>query len=169
MYSEMLKIIGSIPSLAHMLSSVLILWRSRSYNSSVFFNSLILEAHKIAFPKRTELALCQRYFEVWGGDTTTLALPYTGVFYNTASAALFVGTKVTMRTTPTVALSANSDWILTTGNANSVVTAISTDQGGKDSIRVLLTGTGTPYTANTSAALSANTTSNARFSLSAEL
>ncbi len=120
-------------------------------------------------PYGTELALCQRYFEVWGGDTTTLALPYTGVFYNTASAALFVGTKVTMRTTPTVALSANSDWILTTGNANSVVTAISTDQGGKDSIRVLLTGTGTPYTANTSAALSANTTSNARFSLSAEL
>jgi hypothetical protein len=117
----------------------------------------------------TELQLCQRYFQIWGGDTTTLALPFSGVFYTTSAALLLVGTKVTMQTTPTVALSSNSHWVLTSGNASSVVSAISTDSGGKDSIRVLLTGTGTPYTVNTGAVLSANTTASARFSLSSEL
>jgi hypothetical protein len=116
----------------------------------------------------TQLAMCQRYFQNWGGTTLYDTVCF-GVCINAASAELILSLPINMRTAPTSSYSAVTDWQFVSGGAAAITSAISTDLATTKNIRVNSTGTTSPYTAGFAIYMRAAGTTSARYNLSAEL
>jgi hypothetical protein len=79
-------------------------------------------------PYGTELALCQRYFYIVGG--TSGERFGCGPAYSATGAVIIGGTHpMQMRTTPTLSLSAFSDWSISSGTAGYTVTSVNSTTG----------------------------------------
>ena len=120
----------------------------------------------------TTLRKCQRYFQKVGPTFTASTKTFSVcTAYSTSSAAGAIPLPVTMRTEPTVTISAASDFYLTTDVNNagtSVAWEVDFADSGTPHITAFVTGTGTPYTITESMRLrSAN--ANTELTLSAEL
>jgi hypothetical protein len=100
-------------------------------------------------PYSTELALCRRYLPGVTAETGDVA---TGVTTSTSAAVVVFQFDVEPRTAPT-GITSTGTASLTTGTAASAVTALTFSSAGKKSCRLAVTGTGTPYTANSGAIL----------------
>jgi hypothetical protein len=117
-------------------------------------------------PYTTELQLCQRYYQQWGGNTGNERLA-TGFNYSTTQMRIDIPLVVTMRTTPTLTVSAASDWAVE-GPIVQTCTSINLDQA---SPRIASTNFNvvSGLTSGQGGHIMANGTTNARFNLSAEL
>jgi hypothetical protein len=118
-------------------------------------------------PFGTELALCQRYYQQWGGNSINERLA-VGFNYSTTQCRVAVPLVVTMRTTPTLTVSAAGDWAVEATGAAPACTTIVLDQA---SPRIAATNfnVASGLTAGQGAQIMGNGTANARFNLSAEL
>jgi hypothetical protein len=96
-----------------------------------------------------ELSLCRRFLPGITGDTGDVAV---GVATSTSAGVVDFTYSVEPRIAPT-GVSSSGTASLTTGSASSAVTAIAFSTSGKKSCRLSITGTGTPYTANTAVIL----------------
>ena len=120
-------------------------------NNYIALTLLQLEAGPVATPFEfrpysVELALCQRYLPAivsGGGDIA-------GGFATSTSAGIAsYAFKVTPRVAPTgITVTGVGDFSVATQAASSVTTAVSFANAGLDAARLTVTGTGTPYTAN---------------------
>jgi hypothetical protein len=113
-----------------------------------------------------ELILCQRYYQQWGGNTGNERLA-TGFNYSTTQMRIDIPLVVTMRTTPTLTVSAASDWAVE-GPIVQTCTSINLDQA---SPRIASTNFNvvSGLTSGQGGHIMANGTTNARFNLSAEI
>ena len=115
----------------------------------------------------TELALCQRYCQVYG--RTNAACMMVGQCYTTSQAYSGYQFIAPMRAAPTLSYSALSDWAVNTAGAGpSILTAWSIVNATTQNMEPIFTGTGTNLVAGNATALQAQT-ANATFTLSAEL
>jgi hypothetical protein len=90
-------------------------------------------------PYGTELALCQRYFQMWDGSGP-VCMAY-GNAANTNLVAIFP-LKVTMRTAPT-GITVSSAGAFTIGGVVGTTTAIAFSAGNKDTVTMVVTNSGT--------------------------
>jgi hypothetical protein len=130
------------------------------------------EAGSVATPFQTatgtiqsELAACQRYYQTFGGTTST---PYQylalGRATTTTNGVMWFPTKQTMRISPTPTFDSAANFALSGGT----ITSFAADQIGPDFIQFNITCTG--LTAGDSLALYANNqTNNRQIQLNAEL
>jgi hypothetical protein len=115
----------------------------------------------------TELALCQRYYQQWGGNSGNERLA-TGFNYGSAQMRATIPLVVTMRTAPTLTYSAVGDWAVEAATGTYTCTIIALDQA---STKIAATNfnVSSGLTVGQGSQIMANATSNARFNLSAEL
>jgi len=139
-------------------------------NATLYITGVQLETGTVATtfeyrPYGTELALCQRYFQTWGG-TSIYETTAVGVITGSTTAELVLQ-YLTMRTAPTGSVSAASDWNTSDGSGGGTCSAITFDLSALRSIRV--NATSPTVTVGRGAYLRAAATANARLTLSAEL
>jgi len=141
-------------------------------NGATFFiTGVQLEVGTIATPFErilysTELALCQRYYQTWGGTGSYEHL-CVGFTTSTVTGEFCLPYLVTMRSAPVLSLSSAAHWNVTDSSAAVNCSGITIDQTGLNSTRVVPTFSG--LTANRPAMIRATATTAARFNLSAEL
>ena len=118
-------------------------------------------------PYGTELQLCQRYYQQWGGNSGNERLA-VGFMYATTQCRVDIPLVVTMRSTPTLTVSAAADWAIEGNFGAAACNSISLDQ---PSPRVCAANfnTATVITSGMGVHIMANGTGNARFNLSSEL
>jgi hypothetical protein len=115
-----------------------------------------------------ELALCQRYYQYWGG-TTTYARVAPGFTVNSTSAeAEITAFPVQMRTAPSLGYSSVGHWTVGLYNSSVTCTGISIGQSTPTNCALALTVSG-GLTANWPFVMNANNTTDARLTFSAEL
>jgi hypothetical protein len=114
-----------------------------------------------------EFDLCRRYYQQWGGDPVFERI---GNGYNalTTQCRVDVPLSITMRSAPTLSVSAASDWAVEHGLSITACTSISLDQ---PSARVASTNfnVASGLTVGQGSHAIANNSANARFRLSSEL
>jgi hypothetical protein len=115
-----------------------------------------------------ELALCQRYYQTWGG-TTNFDTVCVGVCSGTAFTEMVLNMPINMRTAPTASYSAVTDWNAVSGGANPTLSSLSIDLANTKTVRVNTQGTTSPYTVGYAVYMRAANTTSARFNLSADL
>ena len=121
-----------------------------------------------------ELAACQRYFQSYGGDGTSEAVPGFGNSFSTTAHFFVLNYIQKMRTKPTLSVSAVGDWnAVRLGSAAVVCTGIAltnTNELGTNAATLsLTTAVSASLGSDRPIALLANSTANARLNLSAEL
>jgi len=120
-------------------------------------------------PYGTELQLCQRYFEIWGGDEANEFFA-TGFSPSTSNALCMLPFKTTKRASPSITSSTVSDFcVFNNGNAAQTLTSLSFNQISKNSCRTNGGVSGTPLSQAQGNILGANNTTNARIYISSEL
>ena len=120
-------------------------------------------------PYGTELQLCQRYFEIWGGDEANEFFA-TGYSPSTSNALCMLPFKTTKRASPTITSSTVSDFcVFNNGNASQTLTSLAFAQISKNSCRTNGSVSGTPLSQAQGNILGANNTTNARIYISSEL
>ena len=115
-------------------------------------------------PLGTELALCQRYFVSFGGNSAYEKFG-TGMAYSTTSAIVSVNLPVQMRSNPTVLSAATLGMYTTGASINTATVAIDASSTLTPALGVTSTG----LTAGQGAILLANNSTSARVQYSAEL
>ena len=115
-------------------------------------------------PYGTELALCQRYFVSFGGNSAYEKFG-TGMAYSTTSAIVSVNLPVQMRSNPTVLSAATLGMYTTGASINTATVAIDASSTLTPALGVTSTG----LTAGQGAILLANNSTSARVQYSAEL
>ena len=115
----------------------------------------------------TELALCQRYFQTWGGNTGNERL-VVGFCQSTTQVRADIPLVVSMRTDPTLTVSSASNWTVEGANPSVACTSISLDQPSTK-IGATNFNVASGLTAGQAVHIIANSTTSARFNLSAEL
>jgi hypothetical protein len=132
-----------------------------------------VEAGSVATPFTTasgsiggELALCQRYFQILGGDNVFEYFAI-GSSTNTTDAAGVIPLKQTMRTTPTLTFTTASLFKVVEGVTANTCTVVQGDIVTKNTANVQFTTTG--LTANRANRMQANNSLSATISFSAEL
>jgi len=131
-----------------------------------------LEAGSVATPFEhrmygQELALCQRYYRTWGGNSSHERLA-VGFCFSTTQARLDIPLSPNMRTTPTLTISSASDWYVEGSTGAAVGTAVTLDQASPR-IAAVNFNVASGLTAGQGMHIVANSTLAARFNLSAEL
>jgi hypothetical protein len=117
-----------------------------------------------------ELANCQRYgIQLGTGEQTQQVLLPSGQGQSTTAINFAYSYAVPMRTQPTLSYSALSDLFFDDGTAGGAPSALSIVTAKSSSIIVTITSTVTGTAASRSVILRANSTTNARLFLSAEL
>jgi hypothetical protein len=120
-------------------------------------------------PPALELALAQRYYQQLGGRLST-EVAATGWSLSTTSAVFVLPLKATMRATPTVSMSATTDWLAGSASVSATIASFTYGYSSPDVVEIDATPTGTPaWTANASLVLRANSTNNARIKFDAEI
>ena len=114
----------------------------------------------------TELALCQRYFQTWGGSTSEDRLPFLGIGYNSTTLEGVFTFQQPMRSAPT--LSTTSTFAFNDVASNNAVTSFILDQVGLASSRLRSAGGSSGLTQFRPYIL-VTTNSSSRFQLNAEL
>ena len=113
-----------------------------------------------------ELALCQRYFQSWGGSSNYERVA-PGFFASTTVCYGYITLQQVMRTTPTMGSSTGSDFAAYDGVTVFPASAITLDAPAPVSVNVYVTVSGA--TAFRSGQIIANNTTNMRLTFSAEL
>ena len=119
-------------------------------------------------PYGTELALCQRYYQTWGGVNNFECVGAVGACTGNIYTEMILATNINMRTTPTATYSALSDWFVSTPSSTAI-TSFTTDLQTTKVVRLNFTLTSATLTNGNACYLRANNTTNARYNLSAEL
>lgn len=116
-----------------------------------------------------ELALCQRYFQSFGGDAASQGI-MAGFANTTNATSMILEYAQAMRTIPTLAVSDASNFNIVYQNTSAAATSILYTTNGAGTKKATTTNgiTGTPLTAGEGVYMRANTT-NARLTLSAEM
>ena len=142
-------------------------------NGATFYiTGVQLEAGSVASPFERrdygrELIMCQRYYQQWGGNTNFERIGNAYCHSSTQARADIV-LVVTMRSTPTLTVSANNHWAVEIAGSAPVCNNITLDQA---SPRIASTNldVASGLTAGQGCHIRAENTSSARFNLSAEL
>jgi hypothetical protein len=133
-----------------------------------------LDIGSVALPYRRnsatiagELAACQRYFQILGGDN---AFEYfcIGSSASTTDASGVIPLKVTMRGTPTLTFTTASNYRVTQGTTANTATVVQGDILTKNTINVQFT-VASGLTAGNANRMIANNTTSATISISSEL
>jgi hypothetical protein len=113
-----------------------------------------------------ELAACQRYFQIIGGDD---AFEYFAIGSNTSTtdAIGVVPLKQTMRTSPTLTFTTASNYRVTEGVTANTVTSAATNISAKNTVSIQFTTTG--LTLGRAVRMLANNTTAATIQFSSEL
>jgi len=115
-----------------------------------------------------ELALCQRYYQTWGGVNNFDCVGAVGACTGNIYSEMVLAMNINMRANPTATYSALTDWqVATPGTSN--ITSFTTDLQTTKAVRLNFTLTSTTLTNGYAAYLRAASTTNARYNLSAEL
>ena len=114
-----------------------------------------------------ELAMCQRYYQQWGGNTQNERLA-TGYNQTNAQTRIDMPLVVTMRAVPTATVSAASDWTVESATGSFACTSFVLDQPSTKIASFTISVT-TGVTSGQGVHIMANSTTNARLNLSAEL
>jgi hypothetical protein len=140
--------------------------------ATFYITGVQLEAGSVATPFErrpygTELALCQRYYQQWGGNTNFERIG-NAYCHSTTQARADIVLVVTMRSTPTLTVPTNNNWTVEFAGSAADCTSIVLDQA---SPRIASTNfdVASGLTAGQGCHIRANNTSSARFNLSAEL
>jgi hypothetical protein len=101
-------------------------------DDNVYITGVQLEEGSVATPFEhrsygEELALCQRYYQQWGGNSNHERIG-TGFNYNTAQARVDMVLPVTMRATPTLSTPDVTKWAVEATTGTPDCTAIALDQ-----------------------------------------
>jgi len=132
-----------------------------------------LEAGSTATPfqtatgtKQGELAACQRYFQILGGDD---AFEYFAIGSNISTTASIgvVSLKQTMRTAPTLTFTTASNFRVTEGVTANTASAVATNIATKNTVSLEFTTTG--LTLGRASRMLANNTTSATIQFSSEL
>ena len=118
-------------------------------------------------PYGTELALCQRYYQQWGGNSGNERIAL-GFNYGSAQLRTIMPLVVTMRSTPTLTVSAVGDWAVEAATGVTTCTIISLDQASPR-VAAINFNVASGLTVGQGAQIMANSTTNARLNLSAEI
>ena len=118
-------------------------------------------------PYTTELQLCQRYFQQWGGNSVNERLT-VGFNSSTTQVRTTVPLIVTMRSTPTLTVSAASDWSIEASSITAACTSVALDQPSPK-IAAINFNVASGLTAGQCVQVMANSNLNSRLNLSAEL
>ena len=118
-------------------------------------------------PYGTELALCQRYYQQWGGNSVNERLS-VGFNYSTTQARTIVPLIVTMRSTPTLTVSAAADWAIEGFSTFVACTSVSLDQPSPR-VAAINFNVASGLTAGQGVQVAASSNINSRLNLSAEL
>jgi hypothetical protein len=116
----------------------------------------------------TELALCQRYCQVNGGVVSNQLLA-TSWAYSTTAAIVACLLPVPMRSTPSLSYSAVGDWAVFNGGAGGPYTCTSIALNRASPTSLALEFVASSLTSGQAGAVLANSTTNAKLILSAEL
>ena len=119
-------------------------------------------------PYGTELQLAQRYCFVWSSVNSVYKQLPLSIADTANRAESWYYYPVQMRSSPTVTFSAASNFRATTGTSNINATAISSAQADQDAVRILAT-TASGISAGNVTTVSANNSSSATITISAEL
>lgn len=140
-------------------------------NATYYLTGVQLEVGSVATPFEfrsigQELALCQRYYQTWGG---TVAYEHLCVGYTTGTTygEYCLPFLVTMRSPPSASVSSASHWQVLDTATGVTPSSMVMDQIGLNSIRITANFTG--LIANRPSIIRGNNTLSARFNLSAEL
>jgi hypothetical protein len=140
--------------------------------ATFYITGVQLEAGSVATPFErrpfgTELQLCQRYYQQWGGNTNFERIG-NAYCHSTTQARADIVLVVTMRSTPTLTVPTNNNWTVEFAGSAADCTGIVLDQA---SPRIASTNfdVASGLTAGQGCHIRANNTSSARFNLSAEL
>tara|TARA_R110000823_G_scaffold311663_1_gene437458 strand:+ start:3234 stop:4274 length:1041 start_codon:yes stop_codon:yes gene_type:complete len=115
-----------------------------------------------------ELALCQRYFHTYGGNSTNERIVLA--FAHAANQARgIIQNPVTMRTTPTIIVSAVNHFIIEHSGTNAVCTAIAVDQPSPQNTAINFTVGSNALTQGHGMQIMGNSTTSARLQISAEV
>ena len=118
-------------------------------------------------PYGTELALCQRYYQQWGGNSGNERLG-VGFNYSTVQTRVDMPLVVTMRSTPTLTVSSASHWAVEGFGYTPACTGIALDQASPR-IAAINFNVASGLTGGQGVHIMANATGDARLNLSAEL
>jgi len=116
----------------------------------------------------TTLAKCQRYYRSYGGNSNNERL-CTAYAHTTTQARAVIENVVEMRATPTIAVSAVSDWITENVGTNTACSAIAVDQPSAKNTAINFTIGSANLTAGHGLQIMANSSTDARLELLAEL
>ena len=116
----------------------------------------------------TTLAKCQRYYRSYGGNSNNERL-CTAWASTTTEARAVIENVVEMRATPTIAVSAVSDWITEHVGTNTACSAIAVDQPSAKNTAINFTIGSANLTAGQGLQIMANSSTDARLELLAEL
>ena len=117
-------------------------------------------------PYGTEFDLCRRYYQTWGGNSAFERLGI-GFNYSTTQMRAIIPLGVTMRSAPTLTVSAAGDWVVE-GTSTQTCTSIALDQASSK-IAACNFNVASGLTAGQGGQAVVNNTTNARFNLSSEL
>jgi hypothetical protein len=142
-------------------------------NGATFYiTGVQLEAGTVASPFERrdygrELIMCQRYYQQWGGNTNFERIG-NAYCHSTTQARADIVLVVTMRSTPTLTVSAFNNWAVEVSGSAPVCNNITLDQA---SPRIASTNfdVASGLTAGQGCHIRADNSANARFNLSAEL
>jgi hypothetical protein len=114
----------------------------------------------------TSLARCQRYFLIYGGNSSHERIAQ-GFMFNTGQARCEIIHPCTMRSSPSVSVSSVGDWSIE-GTSVVTVTSVATDQSSPR-VSSINFGCSSGPTAGQAIHIMGNNTSNARLKLESEL
>ena len=116
--------------------------------------------------RATSLARCQRYFLIYGGNSSHERIAQ-GFMFNTGQARCEIIHPCTMRSSPSVSVSSVGDWSIE-GTSVVTVTSVATDQSSPR-VSSINFGCSSGPTAGQAIHIMGNNTSNARLKLESEL
>lgn len=121
-------------------------------------------------PYAEELGLCRRYYQSFGGQGGANEVVSPGFCTSTTVALCAVPLVPTMRATPTMTVSAASDWaIQQSGGGLTAASSMALEAHASPSVAAVQVNVASGLTVGNAARLLANTTTAARIQLSAEL
>jgi hypothetical protein len=117
----------------------------------------------------TELALCQRYYQQFGNQTSGAGIFGSGYVDGSTQGRVYNALKVTMRSAPTVSVSAASNFTIQNNTSTAVGTSFSTYKQTVDSIAFIITSSGAGMSGGQGTLICDNNTTSAAIYCTSEL